>query len=155
MDASAFATDAGCAAAVSDVDAIIPVEVVAGGFAYEGTPTASVIVARMASPSAATGWIDAVADASLACDGVPGQAVEPGGLTAIRTLIDGAPAVRDAGMTGAGFGYDGELHVTTYVIASHHELVMTVLDEPAIAGWDTPIVSYIQSQFAVFDAAVA
>lgn len=153
LSSATFADSPTCASAVAVATELVPLEVIGGGYSYGEPLTPSVIAARMSSPAAASGWVTAVTDASVACDGVTGQPAEAGSLAHIRTLIEGAPAVQGAGMSGAGFGYDGQQHITTYVIASHEELVLVMLDEPAVEGWDTPIVAHMQNQFAAFEAA--
>lgn len=156
VDASAFSAVPGCRDAVAATEALAPVEVVVGGFPYQGVLGTSILVARMGSADEATAVVGAFAEAAVACDDVDGVAAQPGGLVAVRTAYEPSPAIADAGATEVGVAYDGSFHMTTLVMRPNDELVLLVpIDSPSYQGVDLETVASLDAQDAAFDALAA
>lgn len=154
LDPAAFEAAPECAAAVAAADAVVPEEVVAGGYPYEGVLVTWIVVGRMGSPEDASAYVDALAAAATACEDVQGVAQMPGGVTAVRGPLEVSEAVVDAGMQELAVGYDGSFHYDQYVLVAHDELVVATPYRADVVGGDAESVGIVQTQVDALGAAV-
>ncbi|MFC7431512.1 MULTISPECIES: hypothetical protein [unclassified Agrococcus] len=154
LDPAAFEAAPQCAAAVAAADAIVPEEVVRGGYPYEGELGTWIVVGRMASADDASAYVDALVAAAAACEGVQGVAQVPDGLTAVLGPFEASAAVAAAGMHELAVGYDGSFHPVQYVLVAHDELVVATPWRSGVVGGDAESVGIVQTQRDALDAAV-
>lgn len=154
LDPAAFEAAPECAAAVAAATAIVPEEVVVGGYPYEGVLVTWIVVGRMASAGDASAYVDALVAAATACEGVQGVAQVPNGLTAVRGPLEVSQAIVDAGMRELAVGYDGSFHYDQHLLVAHDELVVATPYRPNVVGGDAESVGIVQTQVDALDAAV-
>lgn len=154
LDPAAFEAAPECASAVAAATAIVPEEVVRGGYPYEGELGTWIVVGRMASAEDASASVDALVAAATACEDVQGVAQIPDGLTAMRGPFEASQAVVDAGMHELAVGYDGSFHPVQYVLVAHDELVVATPYRSGVVRGDAESVGIVQTQVDALDAAV-